>query len=80
MMKKFAGTVAVTTLLSLGGWASLGPALARPPTATISPGYDARLAESRKALRDAESTRQSHTVVTPRVSRPRHAKPVTSPR
>jgi hypothetical protein len=79
-MKKFVGTVAVATLLSLSGWASLGPALARPPTATISPGYDARLAESRKALRDAESARQSNTVVTPRVSRPRHAKPASSSR
>ena len=28
------------------------PALARPPTLTVSPGYDARLAESRKAWAD----------------------------
>ena len=28
------------------------PALARPPTLQVSPGYDARLAESRKAWAD----------------------------
>jgi hypothetical protein len=33
----------------LGGWASMAPAAAAPPTVTPSPGYDARLQESRTA-------------------------------
>jgi hypothetical protein len=33
------------------GWASLIPAHAAPPTATPSPGYDARLQEQRTAHR-----------------------------
>lgn len=37
--------------------AALGSAaLARPPTVTVSPGYDARLAESRKALSAQKAT------------------------
>ena len=32
--------------------AASAPAFARPPTLTVSPGYDARLAESRKAWAD----------------------------
>jgi hypothetical protein len=35
----------------LAGWASLTPAHAVPPTATPSPGYDARLQEQRAASR-----------------------------
>ena len=35
---------------SILGSALMMPAHARPPTATVSPGYDARLIESRKAL------------------------------
>ena len=35
----------------LAGWASLTPAHAVPPTATPSPGYDARLQEQRAAQR-----------------------------
>ena len=53
-MKKFVGTVAMALLLSLGGTALVAPALARPPTVTNSPGYQARLAESRKALSASE--------------------------
>jgi hypothetical protein len=37
----------------LAGWASLTPAHAVPPTATPSPGYDARLQEQRAASRAA---------------------------
>jgi hypothetical protein len=54
-MKKFVGTVAVTLVLSLGGVAVVAPALARPPNVTNSPGYQARLAESRKALSASEA-------------------------
>ena len=33
----------------VGGWASMAPAIAAPPTVTPSPGYDARLQEQRAA-------------------------------
>jgi hypothetical protein len=49
-MKKFVGTIAMALVLSPGGLALVAPAHARPPTVTNSPGYQARLAESRKAL------------------------------
>ena len=51
----------------LAGSASLTPAQAVPPTATPSPGYDARLQEQRAASRAAEEP-----VVKPRrVKKPR---------
>ena len=40
--------------LALAGWAST-PAWAVPPTATPSPGYDARLEEQRRAARSVET-------------------------
>lgn len=46
-MKRFVGAAVVAAALSLAGWMSLAPASAAPPTATVSPGYDARLAETR---------------------------------
>jgi hypothetical protein len=48
-MKRFYLGLAVATLVGLGGWASLLPASAAPPTVTPSPGYDARLQEQRAA-------------------------------
>jgi len=53
-------------IVLLLGWAST-PARAVPPTATPSPGYDARLQEQRRAARAAE---------TPIVQPPRRAKRV----
>jgi hypothetical protein len=51
----------------LAGWTSLTPAHAVPPTATPSPGYDARLQEQRAASRAAVAP-----VVKPRrVKKPR---------
>jgi hypothetical protein len=50
--------------IALAGWASLTPAQAVPPTATPSPGYEARLQEQRAA---------SRAVITPAV-KPRRAK------
>jgi hypothetical protein len=51
----------------LAGWASLTPAHAVPPTATPSPGSDARLQEQRAASRAAVAP-----VVKPRrVKKPR---------
>jgi hypothetical protein len=49
-MTKVGGVAAVTVVLSFGGWILVVPAQARPPTVMNSPGYDARLAESRAAL------------------------------
>jgi hypothetical protein len=66
-MKKLAFALA----LSFVGLVPVEPALARPPTVTNSPGYDARLAESRKAY--AASLRQSNKGVTRRVARSRHS-------
>jgi hypothetical protein len=40
---------------ALAGLASLTPARAVPPTATPSPGYDARLQEQRAAARAADA-------------------------
>ncbi|MDA9431376.1 hypothetical protein XH88_06115 [Bradyrhizobium sp. CCBAU 51627] len=44
---------------------------ARPPTVTNSPGYDARLQESRKALGNSPTTPEP---ATPPASTPKHAK------
>jgi len=43
--------LATLAIAVLAGWASLAPAHAVPPTATPSPGYDARLQEQRAAQR-----------------------------
>jgi hypothetical protein len=48
-MKRFCASLAIAALMALGGWASLAPANAAPPTVTPSPGYDARLQEQRAA-------------------------------
>ena len=74
-MTKVGGVAAVTLVLSFGGWILVVPAQARPPTVMNSPGYDARLAESRKALRDAESVRRSDKGVAPATRRSRRGKP-----
>jgi hypothetical protein len=47
-MKRFYASLAGAAV-ALGGWGSLLPASAAPPTATPSPGYDARLQEQRAA-------------------------------
>ena len=59
-MKRILATLAAGTVL--GSLALVAPARAVPPTATPSPGYDARLQESRSAT----------TIYTPA---PRPAKP-----
>jgi hypothetical protein len=43
-MKRFYAGVAV---VALGGWVSMLPAYAAPPTVSPSPGYDSRLQEQR---------------------------------
>jgi hypothetical protein len=54
-MKRFYASLAIVAVLALGGWASLMPANAAPPTVTPSPGYDARLQEQRAARTTYES-------------------------
>lgn len=46
---RLAGTTRATIVAALALTGTLSTALARPPTMQHSPGYDARLAESRKA-------------------------------
>jgi hypothetical protein len=46
-MNRFHASWAIAAVAALGSWAS--PAHAAPPTATPSPGYDARLQEQRAA-------------------------------
>jgi hypothetical protein len=59
--------LATLAIAVLAGWALLAPAHAVPPTATPSPGYDARLQEQRAASRAAVAP-----VVKPRrVKKPR---------
>jgi hypothetical protein len=48
-MKRFCMSLAIAAAMALGGWTSLAPARAAPPTVTPSPGYDARLQEQRAA-------------------------------
>ena len=61
--------VAPLAIAALLGWTSVIPAHAAPPTATPSPGYDARLQEQRAASR-------AHERETPVIKRvpPRRAK------
>jgi hypothetical protein len=46
-MKRFYASCAIAAVAALGGWTSIAPARAAPPTVTPSPGYDARLQEQR---------------------------------
>jgi hypothetical protein len=65
--KRMNRTVLALMAIILAGSASLTPAQAVPPTATPSPGYDARLQEQRAASRAAVAP-----VVKPRrVKKPR---------
>lgn len=48
-MKSSAKIAIAFATLALGSWTALSPAVAHPPTATTSPGYDRALVESRKA-------------------------------
>ena len=52
-MNRLCTASAVVTLFIIG---AVAPALTAPPTVTPSPGYDARLKESRKAAAEATST------------------------
>jgi hypothetical protein len=63
-MRRFCAGLA--GIAALAGFALLTPALAVPPTTTPSPGYDARLQESRSR----------NSVVTPRLLPVPHRRPV----
>ena len=76
-MNKFVGTAAAMLLLSCGVWAAPTPAHARPPTFLFSPGYQARLEESRKAYADAWYAQQPATAPQASTPAPRRKKPHT---
>lgn len=63
-MKIFVGAAAFA--LSFGIF--IAPAHARPPTVRNSPGYDARLVESRKALEAAQPVQQNLTTPAPQAT------------
>ena len=46
-MKRCCAAFAIAVVAACGGW--VAPAITAPPTVTPSPGYDARLQESRAA-------------------------------
>lgn len=56
LKRKFFATIAVA--MAISGIGVIAPAFAIPPTVTPSPGYDARLAEQRRA---AEAQARAHT-------------------
>jgi hypothetical protein len=65
-MKRFYTAFAIAAVAALGGWASLAPANAAPPTVTPSPGYDARLQEQRAAPTVYEPVLRYHRPVSRR--------------
>ena len=69
-MTKVGGIAALTLVLSFGGWILVVPAQARPPTVMNSPGYDARLAESRAALAAPQAPVRYYKRVKVRTPRP----------
>ena len=69
-MTKVGGIAVVTLVLSCGGWILVVPAQARPPTVMNSPGYDARLAESRAALAAPQAPVRYYKRVKVRTPRP----------
>jgi hypothetical protein len=68
-MNRFFARAAVAAFFALGGWASVIPAVAAPPTVTPSPGYDARLQEQRAAQTVAPVAPASKPVTTRRAKR-----------
>ena len=66
-----AGGLAIAAIVVLGGWVSIIPAHAAPPTVTPSPGYDARLQEQR----NARTVYQQPVVSMPRPVSRHRAKP-----
>jgi hypothetical protein len=59
-MKRHDVSLAVAAVLSISGLVLLAPANAAPPTATPTPGYDARLQEQRDASRISPAPRPVH--------------------
>jgi hypothetical protein len=63
---------AIPALAMILGGAILVPACAAPPTVTPSPGYDARLQESRKAMSTTLTADPPSVPVNPPVQRRHH--------
>jgi hypothetical protein len=68
-MFKLGAIAAMAFGLAWTGSICTSPALARPPTVTVSPGYDARLAESRQAAWQAAQQRYYYKRVKPAARR-----------
>jgi hypothetical protein len=58
-MRNCIGSAAVAAVLAVASWIWSAPAIAAPPTVVPSPGYDARLAESRALLLGSQSVKQT---------------------
>ncbi len=74
------GMIVIALMMSICAWGST--ASARPPTIMNSPGYDARLAESRKARADyeaAQQQRQQWLATHARRRHTHHVAPLVSP-
>jgi hypothetical protein len=65
-------SLAIAAMVALGGWVSMLPAHAAPPTVTPSPGYDARLQEQR----NARTVYRQPLVSMPKQGSRRRAKPL----
>jgi hypothetical protein len=63
MIRPLAASVALVLVM---GFNTIAPAIAAPPTAVPSPGYDRRLVESRRALGGYSSYDDRTVVVAPR--------------
>jgi hypothetical protein len=71
-MRKLFAAAAAASLVWLGTSAFVAPAQARPPNFLFSPGYQARLAESRKAYAESWSLQQIQQPVAAHPRKPKH--------
>jgi hypothetical protein len=55
-MSKRTGSIFAAAAVVFVAWAAMAPALARPPTVGVNPGYDRRLIESRKQQSGSDAT------------------------
>ena len=72
-MRRICLSVAIGSVAALVGFALAAPVSAAPPTATPTPGYDARLQEQRAASQAAESPKPAY--VPRRKPKPHHSVP-----
>lgn len=69
-MRKLVGAAVVVAALSFAGGMWVAPANAAPPVATVSPGYDAQLAQSRSTDISARRYYRRYGYYGPRYYRP----------